>query len=38
VRLAVEPDVASFQEAYFTQFIDLLMRLNLSLGYTDKEN
>jgi hypothetical protein len=37
-RLAVEPDVASFQNAYFTQFIDLLTRLNLPLGYTDKEN
>jgi len=38
VRLAVEPDVASFQQSYFTDFIDLLTRLNLPLGYTDKEN
>jgi len=37
-RLASEPDVANWQPSYFTDFNDLLTRLNLPLGYTDKEN
>jgi hypothetical protein len=38
VRLGSEPDVANLQQSYFTDFIELLTRLNLPLGYTDKEN
>jgi hypothetical protein len=38
IRLPKEPDVANLQQSYFTHFIDLLTRLNLPLGYTDKEN
>jgi len=37
-RLATEPDVANWQQSYFSDFNDLLTRLNLPLGYTDKEN
>jgi predicted NACHT family NTPase len=38
VRLAAEQEVSGWQRAYFTDFIELLTRLNLPLGYTDKEN
>jgi len=37
-RLAKESDITELQQSYFTDFIDLLTRLNLPLGYTDKEN
>jgi hypothetical protein len=37
VRLAAEPEVSKWQRAYFTDFIELLTRLNLPLGYTDKK-
>ncbi len=38
LRLPAEPDVSTWQQSYFTDFIDLLTRLNLPIGYTDKEN
>jgi hypothetical protein len=38
VRLAVEPEVSGWQRAYFTDFIELLTRLNLPLGFTDEES
>ncbi|OQY51791.1 MAG: hypothetical protein DRR08_11605 [Candidatus Parabeggiatoa sp. nov. 2] len=38
VRLAAEQEVSGWQWAYFTDFIELLTRLNLPLGYTDQEN
>jgi hypothetical protein len=36
IRLAAELDVSKWQKSYFTDFIDLLTRLNLPLGYIRK--
>ena len=38
VRLAAEPEVSGWQQAYFVDFIEHLTCLNLPLGFTDKEN
>ncbi|MDM8565309.1 NACHT domain-containing protein [Candidatus Halobeggiatoa sp. HSG11] len=37
-RFDGEADVAGWQQDYFVEFDDLLTRLNLPLGYSDKEN